>query len=432
MALDQIKVDINDLTAGMYVSKLDRPWINTPFPIQGYYIKNTDDINAIRKYCKFVYIDIRRGKSPIDPILLQTLGPDSRNVIQTNPNSRQRIKARSGATVYKNTTSPRKEVASACKIQELAIAASAHIRHSIQSGGMINVPETKRIVEVMVDHIIRNPDAFVWLNKIKNRDSYLYGHVVRSTLWAISMARHLGMSRSAMNTLSLAMMLSDVGKLKLPDTLLNKDTSERSGSEEMEYRKHVEYAIESLRKNGEVEPRVLAVIANMFEREDGSGYPRKLTGEQIPVLAKVAGISSYYDELTFPREDNYGLTPSDAMASLYRMRETKFNPQLVEEFIQAIGIYPAGTLVELSTRQTAMILEQNRERKLRPKVVLLLDEERNPYTRFKLVDLMKKEYTSDGMPIDIAYSLPIGAYGADPVEIYNAIFKKTWMISLAS
>ena len=91
MALDQIKVDINDLTAGMYVSKLDRPWINTPFPIQGYYIKNTDDINAIRKYCKFVYIDIRRGKSPIDPILLQTLGPDSRNVIQTNPNSRQRI-----------------------------------------------------------------------------------------------------------------------------------------------------------------------------------------------------------------------------------------------------------------------------------------------------------------------------------------------------
>lgn len=432
MALDQIKVDINDLTAGMYVSRLDRPWINTPFPIQGYYIKNTEDINAIRKYCLYVYIDIRRGKSPLDPVLLQTIGEGRKSAIQTNPVSRKNIRVKACSGVYKNTTSPRKAVSSACKIQDLALAASMHIQHSIQNGGMINIPETKQIVEVMVNHVIRNPDAFVWLNKIKNRDAYLYGHVVRSTLWAISVARHLGMSRGAMNTLSLSIMLSDVGKLKLGEELLRKDISERSASEQAEYQKHVEYTIETLRKNGNVEPRVLAVIANMHEREDGSGYPRNLTGDQIPLLAKVAGISTYYDEITFPREDGYGLTPSDAMASIYRMRETKFNPQLVEEFIQAIGIYPAGTLVELSTRQTAMILEQNPERKLRPKVVLLLDEERNPYNKFKLIDLMKKEYTRDGLPIDIAYSLPIGSYGADPVDIYNTLFKKSWLPALAS
>jgi hypothetical protein len=169
----------------------------------------------------------------------------------------------------------------------------------------------------------------------------------------------------------------------------------------------------------------------MHERHDGSGYPRRLTGNQIPYLAKIAGIASAYDELTFPCTTEFGLSPSDAISRLYKMIDRQFQQDLVEEFIQAIGIYPAGTLVELSTGETAMVLEQNPDRKLRPSVILILDEERKPYKKYKTLDMMKID-SRHGVQLDIMYSLPIGSYGADPEAIYTSAFTSRWPFSIAS
>ena len=434
MTLDHIKLDIDELTTGMYVSRLDRPWIETPFPLQGYYIKKDSDISSLQKYCKYVYIDIRRGKSPVDPVFLQTL---DNSVSHAEPQKTsvkgvkaKKLKAKKG--LYRLTSTPKKEVKNALKMQELALLALSYIQQAAENNAPIPLKETMNVVSIMVENIIKNPDAFLWLTKIKDKDTHLYGHTVRTTIWSIALGRHLGLSIQALNNLAMGIMLSEVGKTRLSDELLSKDSYLRSYEETQEYQKHVSYALEMLKSSGEENTQVLSVIASIHERNDGSGYPRNLTGDEIPYLAKIAGIASYYDEITYPRNGEFGLSPTDGIAQLYRMINLEFQKDLVEEFIQAVGIYPAGTLVELSTSETAMVLEQNSERRLRPKVILLLDEEKNPYNKNKTIDLMKKEYTKDGRQLDITYSLPMGAYGADPVSVYDRAFASKWSFSLAS
>ncbi len=433
MSMDQIKIDIEDLTTGMYVSRLDRPWIETPFPLQGYYIKELSDISALRQYCKHVYIDIRRGKSPVDPVFLQTLDSSFSNGI-TNKSVKgvksRKLKTKKG--FYKYATSPRKEVKNAHKMKELAELAISYIDGALASHKKFPVKETKKVVSLMVQNIIKNPDAFIWLNKIKDKDSHLYGHTVRTTIWAISLGRHLGVSVDALNNLALGIMISEIGKTKLPDSLLEKSQADFSLEELELYQTHVMHAMEILNETDGMNNHVLGVVASMHERHDGSGYPQGLIGDQIPYLAKLAGISGYYDEITFPRNEEFGLSPTDGIAQIYRMINQEFQKDLVEEFIQATGIYPAGTLVELSTSETAMVIEQNPERRLRPKVLLLLDAEKNRYKRFKLLDLMKKVKTVDGRYLEIAYSLPIGSYGADPSSIYDTAFTSKWSFSKAS
>ena len=430
MPLDQIKVDIDDLALGMYVSRLDRPWIETPFPLQGYYIKETEDISNLRTYCSYVYIDIRRGKSPIDPVFLENLDSSVTTSRKKRPVSAKKLKARKG--VYKHTSSPAREVKSARKIHEMAIMAASYIDHALKTHSEIPVAETKKVVYQLVDRVIKNPDAYLWLTKIRNKDSRLYGQSVRITIWAVSLGRHLGISRDALNNLAVGIMLSNVGKTRLTESLLRKETSDMTLDELETFQGHVTHAVRLLKNNTALDKQSLGIVMNMHERHDGTGYPRGLMGDEIPYLAKLAGIASAYDELTFPVNTEFGLSPSDAIAKLYRTINQSFQKDLVEEFIQAIGIYPAGTLVELSTSETAMVLEQNSERRLRPKVLLLLDSEKRMYKKFKTLDLMKKETTPEGIRLEITYSLPIGSYGADPEMIYEKAFSSRWPFSRAS
>ncbi len=429
MPLDQIKVDIDNLTVGMYVSRLDRPWINTPFPLQGYYIREFDDISTLRHYCDYVYIDIRRGKSPVDPAFLQTLDTQVSTEKPSAGQSGKIIKAKKLKTkkgVYKQTTSPRHEVKNALKIKNLADLAISYIEIAMKNNEQLPLEETRKVVSVMVQDIIRNPDAFIWLNKIKNKDEHLYGHTVRASIWAVALGRHMGLSTQALNNLAMGIMISDVGKCKLPDNLLKQDPSDMSADDLIRYQTHVLKALKILKQSSTpLDKQVLAIVANMHERHNGSGYPRGISAEQIPYLAKIAGIASTYDEMTFPRNNEFGLSPSDTIFKLYNMIDQEFQQDLVEEFIRAIGIYPAGSLVELSTGETAMVLEQNPERKLRPSIIILLNEDRKPYRKYKIVDMMKKQERK-GLQLDILYSLPIGSYGADPASIYSSVFTSRW------
>lgn len=434
MPLDQIKVDIDDLTTGMYVSRLDRPWINTPFPLQGYYIRSTEDIRILRQYCGYVYIDVRRGKSPVDPEFLQTLGSPMQQQEKTSASKpRRQVKAKrllAQKGVYRQTSTPKQEVKNALKMKELAELAVSYIDVALKKHNSLPLQETRRVVAVMVNDIVKNPDAFIWLTKIKDKSNSLYGHTVRTTIWAVSLGRHMGVSLQALNNLALGIMVSDVGKIRLPQALLNKDKSEFSIQEMELYQSHVHNALTILKSTKNLDKQVLSIVSSMHERHDGSGYPRSLQGDKIPYLAKIAGISSYYDELTFPLHKNFGLSPSDGIAALYEQIDVLFQKDLVEEFIQAIGIYPAGTLVELSTGETAMVLEQNPERKLRPKIILLLDKDKRAYKKYKVLDMMLNE--GRNQQLDITYSLPMGSYGADPADIYETAFTSRWPFSIAS
>jgi len=159
------------------------------------------------------------------------------------------------------------------------------------------------------------------------------------------------------------------------------------------------------------------MIEYHHERHDGSGYPKGLKGDQIPIFARIAAIVDCYDAITSHRSYAKALPPSMAIKMLYEWRDVDFQAELVEEFIQAVGIYPAGTLVELSSGEVGVVLSEYRTRRLRPKVMILLDANKKPVTDVQTVNLLETTHTQDGKSLDIVNSLEPDAYGIDMAGI---------------
>ena len=379
MAIKQVKINVNDLTIGMYVSQLDRPWTHTPFPLQGFQVRTTEDINTLRNYCSYVYIDTSKGKSPLDTKVV--LGSESSGDLlpRRQPGISQRadpgkapvepspLAVRKG--VYPITASLRAEIRHARVLikqlqEQLSTAAKQLAR-----GRIADYDQLKHSVEGMVDSVLRCPDAFTWLIRLRQHDQYSHGHSLRSALWAVQFARFIGMERREISTLCIGTLLKDVGKIRVPAAILRKRN--RSPEEELEYRKFVAYGVEMLRETRTIEPRVISVVRYHCERMDGSGFPEGLGGSKIPLLARIAGIATVFDAISNPAESEQPVAPSKAVSLLYDMRGIEFQEDLVVQFIQSIGLYPAGTLVELTTGDIGVVVEQHPDSRLTPQIAVL-------------------------------------------------------------
>ena len=159
------------------------------------------------------------------------------------------------------------------------------------------------------------------------------------------------------------------------------------------------------------------MVAHHHERYDGTGYPHGLARDKIHPFACIAGIVDTYDAITSHREYAAPVSPSDAIKILYKSRDVDFQAELVESFIQAIGLYPAGTLVELSSGEVGVVVAEYRTRRLRPKVMVLLDRNKQRLLKWKVIDLHELAGDETQPSIAISRSLEPAAYGIDLSEI---------------
>lgn len=442
MGIKQVKLNVNELTIGMYISGLDRPWSQTPFPLQGFYLRELDEINQLKSLCSHVYIDVEKGRGPI-AANLKNLGPN---------NLRNRLKGRDQKgsmllepvaplkiqrNVYREVQPLQKEVKKARQLHQKVYGAVVEVLDQLERNQLqtASLGETKRVASEMVDSVLRNPDAFTWLSRVQEKDEYTYSHAVRSSVWAILFGRHIGLPKRDLDVLALGVLLKDVGKVLLDDALLAK--TERTREEEKIYESFVELGAEILRKTPGVEPRVISVVKTHCERLNGSGFPQGLQGDKIPLLGKIAGIVTYYDYVTNPRGSRHPIAPSKAVAKLYELRNIEFQEELVVEFIRAIGLYPTGTLVELSTGEVGVVVEQNFERRLKPKVMLVLDACKLPLDEPTLLDLSEDDRRKQALldsgkktryeieKVEIARDLEPGSYDVDIASIRDQYLMKT-------
>lgn len=418
MALQQIKVRPSDLKIGMYVDRLDRPWVETPFMFQGFYIRKHREIKVLRDYCDHVFVDVERGRIPTEHM---------ERVLRTEPKSRkgflQRVFGRAPAAAGSSITPLRKEVNRASRVYGRLVRSFETLTEEARAGLAPDLSELRRHVRSISESVARNPDAMVWLFRIKQHSGYYYAHAMRSCVWAMVFARHLRLSSQAIEDLALAVLLADVGKTRLPKELLAK--SRWTENELQAYQRHVGYAMEMLSQTDGVSNAVVGIVATRNERYDGSGYPKGLSGKEVPYLGQIAGLVHSYDTLIEPLRGN-GCTPADGITQLYEMRDRQFEGELVEEFIQAIGPYPAGTLVELSNQEIGLVLEQNAERRLRPKVLVILDAQHKPLGKYRELDLLKETAGTGGKPVNVRRSLEAGAFDIDATAIHETAFRRSF------
>jgi HD-GYP domain-containing protein (c-di-GMP phosphodiesterase class II) len=219
--------------------------------------------------------------------------------------------------------------------------------------------------------------------------------------------------------LDLAMggALFDIGRMRIPESILSRP--KRLSEDEMALvRQHVQFSIEALGNSDNISSEVIQMIATHHERYDGSGYPAGLRGDEIPLFGRIAGIVDSYDAITSNRPHATQLTPDAALRMIYEWRDLEFQGALVEQFIQVIGVYPVGTIVELSDGRVGIVSGQHPEARLRPIVMVVLEKDKQPPADYYEFDMRNHRQGEDGRTLSISRSLPAGSYGIDPIDYF--------------
>jgi len=383
VVIKPIRIDVGHVELGMYVSSLDRPWEKTPFPIQGFYIRDRSEIKQLKIHCLYVYIDIVKGIAPSEKNILNAKKHhDLPDVFRGKLSPIYR-----DDTVYSTIEPLSDELNVAEQVYDTLMSEVDAVMASIMQKSTVTLKPFMHAAYAMVDSIARNPDAFMWLVRVRKTDEKEpYYYLLRSAAWATVFGRHLGLSKGNLRMLVLSVMLKDVGRLTLPKILLSRKAGDPSNSGVGQI--IVEQTVTSLKEMTEVPPKVIKTISLMFERLNGSGYPKQLQGDDIPFLSKVAGIASFYDEVTYIKGELCSIPSSQSVSQLYTARGMQFQDDLVVEFIKAFGLYPTGTLVKLSTKEIAIVTEQNYIRRLKPRVMVVVDKQGNALDNLHYIDLM--------------------------------------------
>jgi HD-GYP domain-containing protein (c-di-GMP phosphodiesterase class II) len=406
--LEIVKIFSSDLETGMYVSSLDRPWLETPFSLQGFQLESEEDVRRLQEYCQYVYID--SSKSVQDPTVIR------RKVRNRPRKSTQQLFSNRTLKTYKDGSDWGEEYPKAQVAVQALSEGIDDIFGKLAEGGSLDMVRVKKSVEPMIDSISRNPDACIWLARMKQEDKYTYQHSLGASIWAVALGRQLGLPKSDLRSLAIGGLLFDVGKLGVEPGLLNTQQP-LTDDEFQQVRNHVKLGVEMIAGSGLMNQDVIDMITYHHERHDGSGYPEGIRGDDIPVFARIAAIVDCYDAITSHRSYARAIPPSTAIKMLYEWKDIDFQGELVEEFIQAVGIYPAGTLVELSSGEVAVVVAEYRTRRLRPQVMVLLDANKQALAEIKTIDLLSQKETADGEPLDITGSLEPDAYGIDMTAI---------------
>ena len=468
------RVAVKDLKVGMFVADLDRPWIDTPFVLQGFLITDRRQITELQQVCQWVVVDRARStgdefrkpdepavavkgmkSEPVATVMVDEKAPpaapaevppreaaqgrEGRGGIMDSlrsffrrtpkglpadpaklPSDAQRaalLPPSVAVTIYPDTRTVEEEVAPARAAFDRSSEMLRKLASDVWAGHPVEIARVEEVVDEMVESMVRNPDALMWVAKLRERDLTTYGHGLQVAVYLVAFGRHLGFPRAELSQLGTIGLLLDIGKMKLPRALLEKQG--KLTPEEFETAKsHVTLGLEILAATPNWPVEVLEGIAQHHERMNGGGYPQGLKGEAIGIFGRMAGIADCFAALTKSRPYAEAVSSYEALRSITGWGGDYFHAPLTEQFVQAIGVFPVGSLVELSTGEVAVVVSHNKVRRLKPRVLLLTSADKTPAAYPIMVDLLYDPLLGGDEPAFIRRSLPTGAYGLNPRENY--------------
>lgn len=414
------RIDTRRLQFGMYVVELDRPWTGTRFVYRQFTIESQDVLDELRRISEYVFIEtdpkIRpspdsRPKGPILAKQPESATSAESSVDRVLPKSSHHIETR----WHPDKTGLEEELQDATRIETRAREVLYDTLDDVKLGKSVRLSGVREAVTEMAESVIRNPDAMVVLSQLKDADEYTALHSLRVCILALTFGRHLDFSREELNLLGIGALLHDVGKMRVPSEVLNKPG--RLSDREFDLMKsHVPEGVRILSKAQGISEASIQVAAQHHERYAGGGYANGVAGDMIGTFGLVSGIVDCYDAITSDRVYHTGMSPYEALTKMYSWRNTDFHPGLIEQFIQCMGIYPVGSLVELSDGTVGVVINVNRRRRLLPRVALVLKANKKPYRLPKIVNLTDLEQQEGKNAPSIVKVLQPGDYGIDPVD----------------
>lgn len=373
------KIPTSELRIGMVVEKMDRSWLEHPFLTNRKRIESERDLALLIEYSiheVYINTDVGLDIEPMpvsDRVVIVEDPPPEPPVVEVAPE--ESVSFTSTMPPLKDPVSVETEMPAARRVRQEAKVVIDTVMHEARVGKNIDAHRVDLVVNGMIDSVFRNRDALASLTRLKGYDEYTFVHSVNVCALCLTLGRQLGLERDSLRVLGIGALLHDIGKMKVPLSVLNKP-GKLSDAEFAEMKKHPVYSAEILEQTPGVPEGSKLVALQHHERYHGHGYPHGVTGDDIPLLAQLTSIVDVYDAITSNRCYSNALTPFEGVKKIYEWGKKDFNLPFVERFIQCLGIYPVGTVVLLDSAEIGVVSTVNRERMLRPGVLILFKDEK--------------------------------------------------------
>ncbi len=375
------KINVKHLKLGMYLQEICGSWMDHPFWKKSFELTDPKDLKTLTE-CGIheVWIDTEKGLDVESAV--NSLSTDETNQ-KINANLQHAAQA-----VAKPITrvSVHEEVEQARKIHTKAKAAVTSMFQEARMGKALQLDEIGTLVDDISMSITRNPEAFLSLSRLKNKDNYTYLHSVAVCALMIALGKQMDLDPALTKDLGMAGLLHDVGKMMIPDEVLNKP-GRLTDEEFMIVKNHPLQGWEILKGSEGVCSMALDVCLHHHERVDGAGYPDKLSGEALSLFARMGAVCDVYDAITSNRCYKAGWEPAEAIRKMAEWQEGQFDSIVFHAFVKTIGIYPSGTLVKLKSTRLAVVLEQSEKSLLTPVVKVFFSTTANAPLQPEIIDL---------------------------------------------
>jgi putative nucleotidyltransferase with HDIG domain len=348
------KISVQQVRIGMFIQSLEGSWLAHPFWKTKFLLQEQADLDALLSSgVPMLCIDTERGLdvsdatpavSPEQPLSPSTAEP----IAATKPKSADQRAPTSMAT----------EMARANVLVNRSREAVTSMFGEARLGKALDAEQCLPIVEEISNSVARNPSALISLARLKTKDNYTYMHSVAVCALMVSLAKQLGLSDEQTREAGLAGLLHDIGKMAMPMDVLNKP-GKLTDAEFNVIRSHPLRGYQMLKEGASVPAGALDVCLHHHEKMDGTGYPQKLKGEQISLLARMGAVCDVYDAITSTRPYKSAWDPAGSIQRMAQWAGDHFDPAVFKAFVKSVGIYPVGSLVKLESGRLAVVSELN-------------------------------------------------------------------------
>ncbi|NMG28731.1 HD-GYP domain-containing protein [Aromatoleum evansii] len=428
---DTNTVTMDQLRVGLYVM-LDLSWFQHPFAFSQFKIKSEDQIREIRSLglttvrYNPALSDMTARQAPSSPDAAAAPDPSSPPSPPGAPDAGEGTAApaansdasagATGAAILPALAAKRALVERIRAQREAAVrveAAFVHaakairdIERNLYSNPAESVQQAGLLVDQIADSILSSPDLAIHVMGDRTGGEELYFHSLNVAMLSLMIAREVRAPQEVFSALGMGALLHDIGRKEIPEKILHK-TEPLTQAERNLYQMHCQFGVDIGRRLQLSKP-ALEVIRDHHELYDGTGYPAGLKGDAIGLLPRIVAVANYYDELCNPADIASAMTPHEALSRMYAKLRPKFDQRMLQAFIRCLGVYPPGTIVQLSNGLVAMVATVNTAKPMKP--VIVIYDASIPRDDAILVDLAREQ------DLNIAKALRPAQV---PIEIYN-------------
>lgn len=388
MADGPIRIDIRQLRPGLYISLGER-WLDHDFLFNSFRISNEAQMARLRAI-GLTHIDYWPSRSTAQPLPLDAATVSA----SVDPQPADPSKAATPGAVDEghenHTLTPIDSLGSEAELEarrlrmaqrraELARCEKAY-RRSVDAvrklmADVFVAPQQAReqasaLIDDIVDDLLSTQHAVVNLMSDSALDAGVRYHALNVTILSLLLGRALGLDAKALAALGLGALMHDLGKVMVPGPVLRVDAARRNRHQDAAWRLHVDHGATLCAQLGIQSPVVLDIVRHHHERLDGQGFPDRLAGDRLSLPVRIVSIANRFDDLCHTIDPGLALTPAEALAAMYRREAGAFDLPLLQRFIKCLGVWPPGTLVQLSNGAIGLVTAVSPDDTLRPTVMV--------------------------------------------------------------